>query len=142
MHAPIFKSSADETEVAYYDALCRSDIDALMALWAEDEEIVCIHPNSPRLVGHAHIRASFESIFERGIVQIRPIQVHAVRNMMAEVHNIVEEVQRAPELPHDIHILCTNIYIKTPRGWRITLHHASVAPGPTPRELFRATMLH
>lgn len=141
MRAPLF-SSADETEAAFYDALSRSDIEGLMALWAEDEEIICIHPSSSRLVGHATIRASFEAIFERGSVHIQPVKLHACRNMLAAVHNIIEEVERTPEMIQDIHILCTNVYIKTASGWRITLHHASVAPGRAPNELFRASMLH
>ncbi|WP_287809273.1 SAM-dependent methyltransferase, partial [Pseudomonas sp.] len=33
-------------------ALNRADVDALMALWADDEEIVCVHPNGLRLIGH------------------------------------------------------------------------------------------
>ncbi len=141
MRAPLF-SSADETEAAFYDALSRADIEALMSLWAEDEEIVCIHPGSSRLVGHATIRASFEAIFERGSVHIQPVQIHASRNMMTAVHNIIEEVHRTAEMTQDIHILCTNVYVKTALGWRITLHHASVAPGRAPNELFRASMLH
>jgi len=138
MPAPLL-SSADETEAAFYDALSRADIEALMALWAEDEEIVCIHPGAARLVGHASIRASFEAIFERGSVHI---QLHGSRNMMTAVHNIVEQVHRTAEMTQDIHILCTNVYIKTALGWRITVHHASVAPGLAPNELFRASMLH
>ena len=134
--------SADETEIAFYDALSRADIEALMGLWAEDEEIICIHPGSQRLVGHATIRASYEAIFERGSVQIQPIQLHTSRNMLTAIHNIIEDVQRTPEMTQDIHILCTNVYIKTPLGWRIVLHHASVAPGRGPNELFRASMLH
>lgn len=141
MRAPLL-SSADETETAFYDALSRADIEALMALWAEDEEIVCIHPGSSRLVGHATIRASFEAIFERGSVHIQPVQLHASSNMMTAVHNIIEEVRRTPDMTQDIHILCTNVYIKTALGWRIAVHHASVAPGRAPNELFRATMLH
>jgi len=142
MHAPFIRSSADEIQAAFYDAISRSDINSLMALWAEDEEIVCTHPGSARLVGHAPIRASFESIFDRGAVQIRPVQLHVIRNMLTEVHSIIEEVQRVPEMTPDIHILCTNVYIKTPRGWRIISHHASVAPGAAPSELFRVSMLH
>ena len=134
--------SADETEIAFYDALSRADIEALMGLWAEDEEIICIHPGSQRLVGHATIRASYEAIFERGSVQIQPIQLHTSRNMLTAIHNIIEDVPRTPEMTQDIHILCTNVYIKTPLGWRIVLHHASVAPGRGPNELFRASMLH
>ncbi|MCD6027485.1 MAG: hypothetical protein K0R08_2004 [Solimicrobium sp.] len=142
MQAPLLSTSADDTEKAFYDAVSRSDIDGLMALWAEDEEIICVHPGSTRLVGHATIRASFEAIFERGAVHIEPVQLHISRNMLTEVHNIIEKVQRTPEMTPDIHILCTNVYIKTARGWRITLHHASVAPGRAPSELFRVNMLH
>lgn len=141
MNAPLL-SSADETQAAFYDALGRADIDALMALWAEDEEIVCIHPGSSRLVGHATIRASFEAIFERGSVHIQPVQLHATRNSLTEIHNIIEEVQRSSDMTQDIHILCTNVYLKTASGWRITVHHASVAPGRAPSELFRVSMLH
>ena len=50
--------SAAEVEAAFYDALNRADLEALMALWADDEEIVCIHPGGARLIGHAAIRAS------------------------------------------------------------------------------------
>ncbi|MET0266304.1 MAG: nuclear transport factor 2 family protein, partial [Duganella sp.] len=32
--------SAADVEAAFYDALNRADLDALMALWADDDEIV------------------------------------------------------------------------------------------------------
>jgi hypothetical protein len=28
--------------------------------------------------------------------------------------------------------VASNVYIKTPKGWRIVLRHVSVAPGPIP----------
>ena len=62
--------TADDIEVALYDAIGRADLDALMALWADDEEIVCIHPDGTRLIGYAAIRASWEEIFTRGGVHI------------------------------------------------------------------------
>lgn len=134
--------SADEVETAFYDALSRADLEGLMALWAEDEEIVCIHPGAPRLIGHAAIRSSWESIFERGSVEIRPLQLHATHNMLTAVHSIVEEFQRPGDISQDVHILATNVYVKTPHGWRITMHHASVASGKAPLDMFRASVLH
>ncbi len=134
--------SADEIESAFYDAISRADLDALMALWAEDEEIVCIHPGGPRLIGHAAIRTSWEAIFERGSVHIRPAQLHASHNMLTAVHNIIENVQQHKDVAPDVHILATNVYVKTPRGWRITAHHASVASGKAPLDLFKASVLH
>ncbi|MDE2429191.1 MAG: nuclear transport factor 2 family protein [Burkholderiales bacterium] len=134
--------SADDLEAAFYDALSRADLEAFMALWAEDEEIVCIHPGGQRLIGHMAIRASWEAIFERGSVHIRPVQLHATHNMLTAVHSIIEEVHRLGEQIQEAHILATNVYVKTPHGWRITMHHASVAPGKPPLDLFKASTLH
>ncbi|MFZ6675716.1 YybH family protein [Undibacterium sp. Rencai35W] len=134
--------SADEVESAFYDAISRADLDALMALWAEDEEIVCIHPGSTRQIGHAAIRSSWEAIFERGSVHIHPVQLHATHNLMTAVHSIIEEVQRTNDGAQEVHILATNIYVKTPHGWRIAMHHASVAAGKPPIDLFKASVLH
>ena len=124
--------SAVEVEAAFYDALNRADVDALMALWAEDDEIVCIHPGGPRLIGHAAIRASWTSILEHGGLHILPSQLHETHNLMSSVHTVVEGTTAASGEP--AHLLATNVYVKTPRGWRIVLHHVSVASGPVPAD--------
>ena len=131
--------SAVETEAAFYDALNRADLDALMALWAEDDEIVCVHPGGPRLIGHAAIRASWSAILEHGGLHILPSQLHETHNLMSSVHTVIEGTTAASGEP--AHLLATNVYVKTPRGWRIVLHHVSVAPGPVPVDT-RAQILH
>ncbi len=134
--------TAEDIEAAFYDAIGRADLDALMALWAEDEDILCIHPGAARLVGHAAIRASWEAIFERGGVTIHPRQLLVTQNLMTAIHNIVEEVNQADNEHQELHILATNIYLKTPQGWRIAVHHASVAPGAVTTEHSAGSMLH
>jgi ketosteroid isomerase-like protein len=124
--------SAAEVEAAFYDALNRADLDALMALWADDEEIVCIHPGGPRLIGHAAIREAWRAILEHGGLHIRPSQLHETHNLMSSVHTVIEGTTAATGEP--AHLLATNVYVKTPRGWRIVLHHVSVAPGAVPAE--------
>jgi ketosteroid isomerase-like protein len=119
-----------EVEAAFYEALNRGDVDALMLVWAEDEEIVCVHPNGPRLHGHAAIHASWEAILERGGLQIRPSQLYVSQNLMSAVHTVVEGVASSGAEP--AHLVATNVYMKTPHGWRMVLHHVSVAPGPVP----------
>jgi ketosteroid isomerase-like protein len=134
--------TAEDTESAFYDAIGRADIDALMALWADDDDILCIHPGATRLVGHAAIRASWESVFERGGVHIRPRQLLITQNLMTAIHNIVEEINHADGEHQEIHIVATNIYLKTPHCWRIAVHHASVAPGAMTNEQVSGSMLH
>ncbi|WP_295999725.1 nuclear transport factor 2 family protein [Rugamonas sp.] len=131
--------SAVEVEAAFYDALNRADVASLMALWADDEEIVCIHPGGPRLIGHAAIGASWAAILEHGGLHILPSQLHETHNLMSSVHTVVEGTTAASGEP--AHLLATNVYVKTPRGWRIVLHHVSVAPGPVPIDS-RAQILH
>lgn len=132
----------EQTEAAFYDAISRADVNAVMALWADEENIVCIHPGAPRLVGHSSIRAAWESIFEQGGVQIRPVQVHVTQNVMTAVHNIIEEVHRTVSRQQDIHILATNVYMKTSAGWRLVSHHASVVPGEAPADTPVSALLH
>ncbi|MBG7619195.1 nuclear transport factor 2 family protein [Herbaspirillum sp. AP02] len=139
----LIHGSPDEIEAAYYDALARADLEALMELWADDEEIVCIHPGAQRLVGHADIRAMWEDILSNGGLHIRPRQLHASQNMMTSVHSVVEEIDHGGEGPPDVHVIATNVYLKTALGWRMVMHHASVAPGPAPVEAVVSTaMLH
>jgi ketosteroid isomerase-like protein len=121
--------SAAEVEAAFYDALNRADVEALMLLWADDEEIFCIHPGGARLHGHAAIQASWEAILERGGLQIRPSQLYETHNLMSAVHSVIEGVSSSDG---PAYLLATNAYMKTPQGWRMVLHHVSAAPGPVP----------
>ncbi|MRX08546.1 DUF3225 domain-containing protein [Pseudoduganella sp. FT25W] len=124
--------SAAETEAAFYDALNRADLEALMALWADDDEIVCVHPGGVRLIGHAAIRASWAAILEHGGLHILPSQLHETHTLMSSVHTVIEGITAASGEP--AHLVATNVYAKTPKGWRIVLHHVSMAPGPAPMD--------
>lgn len=125
--------SPDETERQFYEALQHGDIDKLMALWADDDEIACVHPGGPRQVGHGAIRASFEALFAQGPLDARPEQVRRIVGPSSAVHSVVERVQVAtPQGPQRAWALATNAYVRTAQGWRMVVHHAS--PGP-PHEI-------
>ena len=48
---PAPPSTPDDIEAQFYEALQRGDIERLMAVWSDDDEISCVHPGGPRLVG-------------------------------------------------------------------------------------------
>ena len=54
-------ASPDEIEHQFYEALQQGDIDKLMATWSDDDEIACVHPGGPRVIGAAAIRAAHGS---------------------------------------------------------------------------------
>src|SRR3989442_6771175 len=65
MSSKIFPTAQD-AENAFYEALERCDLDAMMAVWAEDEDIFCIHPTGARLTGQDEVRSSWAKIFAGG----------------------------------------------------------------------------
>ncbi len=126
-------STPQDIEAQFYEALQRADIEALMAVWSDDEEIVCVHPGGPRIVGAAAIRATFDAIFANGAIAVHPEKLRAVNSGHCAVHNVLERVDiSTDEGPNTAWVIATNVYIKTDHGWRLVAHHAS--PG-SPREM-------
>ena len=137
-------ASPDDVEAQFYEALAHADLARLMAVWADDEEIVCVHPGGARLVGPAAIRASFEAIFSHGGVSSMPEQIHRLQGLGAAVHHLVETVRGArADAPPKAWVVATNVYINTAQGWRMVAHHASPGeaqpPAPAPE---RPSTLH
>jgi uncharacterized protein (TIGR02246 family) len=129
---PPSPSTPDEIEQQLYEALQRADIEALMAIWSDDDEIVCVHPGGPRMVGAAAIRASFEALFGNGAIDVRPEKVRRLQSLNCAVHSVLERVNVPTEQgPKSAWVMATNVYVKSGRGWALAAHHAS--PG-SPRE--------
>ena len=128
--------SADDTEAAFYEALQSADIESLMSCWADDDEIVCVHPGGPRVVGPGAIRATFEAIFANGRILARPEQVRRVSALASVVHNLLERVEVLTEGgPVQAYVLATNVYHKTAQGWRMVAHHASPGSAAQAQEI-------
>lgn len=118
--------SPEEVEAQFYEALQRGDLERLMALWADDDEIVCVHPGGTRAIGSAAIRASFEALFANGGIAVRPEQVHRVAVLGCALHHLVERIEVAGEQgPQSAWVIASNLYLKTAQGWRLASHHAS-----------------
>lgn len=125
----------DDTEHAFYDALQHADLERLMACWADEDDIVCVHPGGPRLVGHAAVRAAFEALLSQGGVAIRPEQVRRLDAGSCSVHSVVERLDVVSDDGlQAAWVLATNVYAKTAHGWRLVTHHASPGPGSEPVE--------
>lgn len=138
-------ASPEDVEAQFYDALREGDIDKLMALWADDDEVVCVHPGGPRVVGTRAIRVSFEAMFSGGgRVRATPERVRRVHTLDAAMHNLVERIElHTAEGPRVGWVLATNVYLKTAQGWRMVAHHASPGTAQETPEISEApTVLH
>ena len=119
-------ASPDDTEAQLYEALQQGYLDRLMGVWADDDDIACVHPGGPRVMGPQAIRASFESIFATGAIPVVPEPVRRLQTMTTAVHHLAERITvPTAEGTSTVWVLATNVYLKTETGWRLVVHHAS-----------------
>ena len=121
-------ATPEDVETAFYEAIARGDLNALMSVWADDEEIVCIHPSGQRLHGADAIRDSWRSIFANNPrLLVRLSRAVRWNGMLLSVHNVVEMLyvgdERKPQGP----MLATNVFQRGASGWRLLAHHSSTA---------------
>ncbi len=118
-----------DAEAAFYEAFEKGDLDAMMGVWADDDDIVCVHPGGPRLAGAEQVRDAWRQIFASGqTLRFRLRQQHAVNGMTLVVHSVYEQISVAGEARARQPVIATNIYMRTQNGWRMVVHHASPAP--------------
>ncbi len=125
---PVF-TSPQEAEVAFYEALERGDLDAMMAVWSEDDEIVCVHPGGPRLAGYALVREGWRHIFEGGTrLKIQLLALSTVHGPFTAVHSVIEQISMAGQKRLAAPVVATNVYLRGALGWRMIVHHSSPVP--------------
>jgi uncharacterized protein (TIGR02246 family) len=136
-------ASPDDVEAQFYEALREADLDKLMALWADDDDVFCVHPGGPRVVGPLAIRTAFEAVFAAsGRIHAQPERVRRVLSIDSAVHNLVERIELQTEGgTRTGFVVATNVYIKTAQGWRMVAHHASPGTRSEPVEVLTAPPL-
>lgn len=142
MITEIFATPQD-TEQAFYKAFERADLAAMMSVWAEEEDIVCVHPGGARHTGTVEVRESWRQILAHG----PGLRFHLVGNRvfsgrMISIHSVYEHVTVAGESRQANPVLATNIYLLTDRGWRMLMHHASPLATAAPSKEPPPSVLH
>ena len=135
----------EAAEAAFYAAFEARSLEAMMAVWADDDGIACIHPMTAPLTGRAAVAAGWRSMFEAaGQFRMQVETAHEMREA-GQVTRIVREYliigqETEPRPP----ILATNVFrTEACGGWRMVLHHASpLQAGATPPARTAPVVLH
>jgi ketosteroid isomerase-like protein len=126
---PTIFTSPQDAAVAFYQAFEARDVDAMMATWAEDEDIVCVHPGGPRLVGYDAVRAGWEQLFSGDTrLAFRLDEIVMLETVGMALQSAIEHVTVGDDPKPRGAAIATNVFLRTPSGWRLAVHHASPAP--------------
>jgi len=134
----------EAAEAAFYAAFEARSLDAMMAVWASDDSIACIHPLAAPLNGRAAVAAGWRSMFEAaGQFRVRIETVHEMREADQVIRIVREYLVIGQEAGPRPPILATNVFRKEADGWRMVLHHASpLQVGGTPPARTAPVVLH
>ena len=122
----------DDAENAFYEAFERRDLAAMMAVWAESDDVVCVHPRGPRLTGFEAVRDSWAQIFAGGggQIRVRATEVRRFDGNSVSVHTVVELLAAVGSTTATQSVCATNVYELTDGGWRMVVHHATPMAEP------------
>lgn len=133
---PTLLASSDDAEAQFYEALQQGNVELMMSIWADEEEVTCILPGGQCITGIEPLRQLCEGLLANGAVQVVPQQVRRYISASCAVHHVLERVEaKTAQGQQTAYVLATNVYIQTPKGWRMITHHASPGNAQEPADL-------
>ncbi len=122
--------SPEEVENAFYRALETANLDEMMQIWAQCEDIVCVHPMGELLHGRDAVTYSWKQIFKTpGRLKFEVARTGACSTDNMAVHHAHETIHYGKSYAQSALVVVTNIFRLEDSGWRMVAHHASLHPG-------------
>ena len=123
---------------AFYAAFEAGDLDAMDAVWVGDEP-VCVHPGTNPVIGRAAVRRSWAVVLANTpYIQFFLTDVDVtVLDGVASVSCTENVLAAGDDTPVGAFAggrsVATNVFRRTPGGWRLWIHHASPVLSPGDR---------
>jgi uncharacterized protein (TIGR02246 family) len=112
---------------AFYDAHEARDLDAMAGVWADGDDVACIHPGWPILRGHDDVLESWRRIFggpgrNQFIVTNDAVVVDGDVAWVTCDENLVDSGATGT-------VAATNVFRRLDGRWRLVVHHGSPVMG-------------
>jgi ketosteroid isomerase-like protein len=103
---------------AFYRAFNQRDMDLMSALWADTDEVTCIHPGWNALVGRERVLDSWRAILGN------PGQSRIVTGGATVTFHDDVAIVLCRELVAGSPLIATNVFVRESEGWKL-VHHQS-----------------
>ncbi|MEU1123973.1 nuclear transport factor 2 family protein [Streptomyces sp. NPDC005899] len=135
----------DRANTAFYEAMERGDLDALSDLWlpGEDLTVSCVHPGWPVLTGRGEVLRSYALImanteYIQFFLTDVGVSMTGDTALVTCTENILsggpaEEGDALGPLVGQL-VVATNVFRRTPDGWKLWSHHGSPVLAETGEE--------
>ncbi|MEU3186405.1 nuclear transport factor 2 family protein [Streptomyces sp. NPDC006923] len=129
----------------FYEAVERGDLDSLSGLWLDGEEsgVSCVHPGWPVLTGRGEVLRSYALImanteYIQFFLTDVVVSVSADTALVTCTENILSggPAENGGELGPLVGqlVVASNVFRRTPEGWKLWSHHGSPVLAETTEE--------
>ncbi len=118
------RKAIEAVNEAFYRAFEALDLGAMDQLWAAREYTACVHPGQEVIVGWPEVRESLAALFAgTGKIRFRLTNLRIEQKGAFAWAYALENIQHGDDVL--VAVQATNLFEKTPEGWKLILHHAS-----------------
>ncbi|MCI0689574.1 MAG: nuclear transport factor 2 family protein [Sporichthyaceae bacterium] len=119
-----------------YAAIEAADLDRMGRVWLDEphaQDVICVHPGWPPIQGRDQVLRSWAAImantsyiqFFLTDVEISVAGEVAVVTCAENILTAVGDAEADSSALSGGHVVATNVFRRTPGGWRLWVHHAS-----------------
>jgi ketosteroid isomerase-like protein len=125
------RRAVEAMNTAFYGAFEAADLDTMQDLWLEDPDTLCVHPGALPVRGTGAINRSWALIMANTpYIQffLTDVEVSVwadVASVTCTENVLTGDETTGPDAFGGAKAVATNVFVRTPDGWRLWIHHAS-----------------
>lgn len=123
----ITRNALLEINKNYYKAFENFDFEAMSQIWANTDDVVCIHPGWDILIGWEKVKEGWNKIFmEETLLKFTIRNPNVIIRDRVGIISCIEEIFiSSRETISQTFIATTNLYQETENGLKLFYHHSS-----------------
>jgi ketosteroid isomerase-like protein len=125
------REAVEEANTAFYEAFESADLDAMQDLWLDDPASLCVHPGAMPVRGTSAISRSWALIMANTpyiqffLTDVEVSVLDDVASVTCTENILTADEGTDPDSFGGAKAIATNVFSRTPGGWRLWIHHAS-----------------
>lgn len=121
----------ERVNATFYEAFETADLDTMQDLWLDDADSLCVHPGALPVRGTGPINRSWALIMANTpyiqffLTDVEVSVLDGVASVTCTENVLTGDERTGPDAFGGAKAVATNVFVRTPQGWRLWIHHAS-----------------
>jgi ketosteroid isomerase-like protein len=121
----------ERVNATFYEAFETADLDTMQDLWLDDPDSLCVHPGALPVRGTGPINRSWALIMANTpyiqffLTDVEVSVLDGVASVTCTENVLTGDETTGLDAFGGAKAVATNVFVHTPQGWRLWIHHAS-----------------